>query len=100
MTNFDIKDGYIYFVHDKNNFTLFKIGESKNPENKLKILQKTHWLSLCIYKTIHTKDCIKIVKALHKRFESKHILDGWFKISENEIDRVCKEIMWITIIST
>lgn len=81
-----ITENHIQFVE------IFKIGESNNPEQRLKTLQTGNMRKLKIYKLIrfNSKTLAQAFESnLHRIYKSTRILGEWFKISKNDIDNIC-----------
>lgn len=88
----------IYFIYEQSNLDLvteFKIGESINPQERLKQLQTGNKRQLLIYQTIFcgTKlEAQQLEANIHERLISKHIKGEWFHITKKEVDNLIYEI--------
>ena len=85
-------DGYVYFIfskeYEKVGKYFVKIGMTVDLTSRLSSLQTGNPYLLEFYKTIQTPDYKILEKRLHKKFESKRIINEWFNITFQEIDQV------------
>ena len=78
----------LYLMHDERT-ELYKIGLSKNPQYRERTLQSDNPL-------ISLLDYWKVEKWLerywHKQFESQRIRGEWFRLSGNDVARLCRSM--------
>ena len=80
--------GVVYFIHEENDFTQFKIGFSSNLEDRLGILQVGNPRNLVVYKTIPNMSR-KQEKEMQDFFAAYHIRGEWYRITVDMIEIVC-----------
>jgi len=78
------KNSFIYLAQQSYS-SLFKIGSSDNPEERLKQLQTANGERLELIETFETKNKFKLESALHRRFLSKKTLGEWFELTEEDL---------------
>jgi len=84
-------DGWVYFIHEKDNFALFKIGMTKRtPEERIAELQTGNPSELLIFAVIRTTDALKCEKMLHRLFSRYRKRGEWFSISVKDIRQACR----------
>ena len=72
---------YVYILRSGNTNN-FKIGVSKNIENRIKQLQTGAGIELeLIYKSMICSNAFSIEKDVHKHFEEYRTFGEWFKIN-------------------
>lgn len=83
--------GCLYIAFDPHTL-LFKIGQSKNPDQRLKVFQLSNpdldWLIVFPYETGHNPEL-----ELHKHFASKRIRREWFALNYDDIYYAASEYM-------
>lgn len=78
---------FVYFI--KNTETnRFKIGRTKNVEERLCQLQTGNDCPLVLYKIIPSENSAELETSLHNKFADYHIRGEWFAISEEQINLV------------
>ena len=78
---------FVYFI--KNTETnRFKIGRTKNVEERLCQLQTGNDCPLVLYKIIPSENSAELETSLHNKFADYHIRGEWFSISEEQINLV------------
>lgn len=91
----------IYFIYERPDVpmldavTEFKIGESINPQERLKQLQTGNKRLLIIYQTVFcgTKaEAQQLEATIHERLNDKRLRGEWFRITKKEVDDLIKEI--------
>lgn len=84
----EILPGYVYFVNEVSDFDYFKIGFTTNDiDERLQQLQCGNRRRLTIYKFIECDDPCKLENKLHQKYNSRKVLNEWFKITIDEIDK-------------
>ncbi|HEU4554996.1 MAG TPA: GIY-YIG nuclease family protein [Chitinophaga sp.] len=79
--------GYIYFIRE----TLFghvKIGRSRNLEKRLRIFAADLPFETQLLRYIKTYNYEKIELELHKIFSQKRVKGEWFRLEDEDIDRI------------
>lgn len=86
------RNGYVYFIYSKRLYDIgyhyIKIGKTKNLEQRLMSLQCGCPFKLEIYKTIKSSEYDSIESNLHKKYSDKNVLNEWFELNLDEIDRI------------
>lgn len=89
-------NGFVYFAYHpdlyKKNIHHIKIGMTKNLDKRLKQLQTGSSFKLMFYKTYQSFDYKKIENNLHKKYKDKQVLNEWFNIDLNEVDKILHEL--------
>lgn len=82
---------FIYFIHDPTTSTV-KIGMSKNPEERIQILQSSTPQTLHPIRYVQVKEgCgYDVERFLQNQFSHLHVKDGWFQ-AEPEIMNFAKD---------
>ena len=76
---------FVYFI--KNTETnRFKIGRTKNVEERLCQLQTGNDCPLVLYKIIPSENSAELETSLHNKFADYHIRGEWFSISEEQVN--------------
>ena len=78
----------LYFIHEDDDVTLFKIGFTTNLKERLCALQTGNARLLVVYKTIQNSS-MKKEKEMHDLFASYHVRGEWYNITCDMIDAVC-----------
>ena len=81
----------IYILENVENF--YKIGYTKDLEQRLKQLGTGNSSDLTVIKTFDTKYDSKIEAYLKKYFKSNNIKGEWFNFSKEEIEKIETIIM-------
>lgn len=86
---------YVYFIYEDPPHPtkpVIKIGESKNPQSRLRNLQTGNKNLLKIYKTIRCPDkqyAKRLEGSLHQRYLKKCLGGEWFEIHFKDVDYIC-----------
>ena len=89
---------YVYII--SNNQDAIKVGISKHPDKRLKQLQTSNPNKLSLLFTeefeCSRNHLLKIEKLIHRELTniSKGRVGEWFKVGEEEIDRIKNIIIW------
>jgi len=88
----------VYFIYEKTQSptSVYKVGQSKKPYQRMRNLQTGNMRKLAIYRIIEcaTKKQAETVEAtIHERYANQRVHGEWFQISQEEVDRICEEIM-------
>ena len=75
---------FIYLIKQDPN--LYKIGVSKDPENRCKSLQTANGVLLELVKKIPVKHDYRTERALHNYFSSKKTIGEWFCLEEKDVE--------------
>lgn len=85
---------FIYFIHEKGNLNLFKIGKTAcHPADRLAQLQTGNPRRLLIYRWLKIGDHSTAEEYLHCRFCESRVLNEWFAINTDQIDLECAIIL-------
>ena len=87
--------GYVYLICDPVT-DHFKIGVTRNKEcHRIKELQTGNAGELFIHSLYETKWPFRLETILHKRFQSKRILNEWFELTVEDVNsfmNICKSL--------
>jgi len=84
------KKGFVYIGATTNKSGEFKIGRSRNLDQREKSLQIGNpYFSILYFMT--SMDCHRAEKKLHMVFEDKKISGGWFRLSNEDMTRIISE---------
>lgn len=75
--------GYVYVVKSGETY---KIGKSKDPENRLKTLQTGASHKFEVVAMIETPDCDTLEKQFHKCFIHKRTHGEWFNLTPDDVE--------------
>lgn len=93
--------GFVYLIEDPSNLT-YKIGVTrKNDKNRLKRLQTGNSTQLELISIYETQYPFRMESILHNRFQHKRVLNEWYELDVDEVDKfpdTCKEIDDIIIL--
>lgn len=78
-------DKYVYLISDLNNYT-YKIGISKNPENRLKSLQTGNDRKLKIIHKVLCNNYLEVERALHNQYNFLKVSGEWFELSDEDVN--------------
>lgn len=85
---------FVYFIHERDNLDVFKIGKTENhPADRLDQLQTGNPRTLLVYRWLMVDNCSKTEEALHRKFKAQRIRGEWFKITADDIDLACATIL-------
>lgn len=84
------KKGHVYFIKDPE-INLIKIGRSKELEKRFYALNKEFNENLEVVHKIYTDDCYSLEKILHERFDRVRFSGEWFKLSDEDIEKIKTE---------
>lgn len=73
---------YIYIMKCS---SFYKIGYSKNPENRLKTVRTHNPLDVKIIATLKTDNYIELERELHDLFYNKRARGEWFELKEDDL---------------
>lgn len=85
---------HVYFIHEKENYNLFKIGKANNVLKRKKSLQTAHGESLTVFKHMtfgSEAEALHKESILKSRFQSKRANGEWFRITPDDIEQVMDE---------
>lgn len=78
----------LYIIHT-NNSNLYKIGITKNINQRIKQFETGNPFEFTLYEFFVTKNCRELEKLIHKRLEKNKYRKEWFKLSIEELTEVC-----------
>ena len=80
--------GYVYLLAGIHDPTLFKIGRTNNPDNRLKTFNVKLPFEVEYICTIKTDDMFKLERELHFKFASKRLNGEWFKLTSEDVEYI------------
>jgi hypothetical protein len=80
------KNGYVYVC--KSDINLFKIGYSKNPEERMKQLGLGSSIKHKLLYKIPTENMHQLEKELHKKFKEKREHSEWFNLDDKDLSYI------------
>ena len=88
--------GYVYLIGEKDRPNNYKIGSTraKNIVTRLNQLQTGNSSELYIKESYETDYPFKLEKMLHNHFNSSHLINEWFELSESDVEdfkSICEE---------
>ena len=83
---------YVYLISDLNNYT-YKIGISKNPENRIKSLQTGNDNKLKIVHKILCENFNDVELALHNKYQFLRVNGEWFELADEDVANFPKYCM-------
>lgn len=86
------KIGVVYFIHEKDDLTMFKIGFTADLKTRLGCLQISNLRELIVYKTIYATDPSILESIIHKYLKDKNLRGEWFEIDTNTINEICDDL--------
>ncbi len=78
----------LYIIHTSNS-NLFKIGITKNIEQRIKQFETGNPFEFTLYDFFETENCRKLESLIHKKIEKNKYRKEWFKLSIEELTEVC-----------
>lgn len=81
--------GFIYFIHEVEDMTHFKIGFTHDVPHRIVQLQIGNRRELVCYRTVATTDMVSDELYLHKRYNVARRKGEWFELSMVEVDVAC-----------
>ncbi|HTG65078.1 MAG TPA: GIY-YIG nuclease family protein [Flavobacterium sp.] len=78
----------LYIIHT-NNSNLFKIGITKNINQRIKQFETGNPFEFTLYEFFETESCRKLEKIIHKKLEKNRYRKEWFKLNEEELTEIC-----------
>jgi len=78
----------LYVIHT-NNSNLFKIGITKNINQRIKQFETGNPFEFTLYDFFETDYCRELESLLHKKLEKKRYRKEWFILSTEELTEVC-----------
>ena len=77
--------GYVYLLRTLHDPRSFKIGRTKDPENRIKTFATKFPFKVQYACLIYTMDMFALEKELHKRFASQRLDGEFFRLSESDV---------------
>lgn len=80
-------EGFVYLIGERGNQNNYKIGftRDKNIEHRLKKLQTGNSNELFIKYKFFSSQVTKLEKMLHFHYSSKHAINEWFEMTDEEV---------------
>jgi hypothetical protein len=78
--------GYVYLLQSPTK--AYKIGRSKNPENRLKTFSVKLPFEVEYIALIKTNDMVGLERQLHQRFADKRVNGEWFELSSEDVQYI------------
>jgi hypothetical protein len=81
-------DGYVYLLRNEIDANVYKIGRTKNPENRLitfglQLPFRVEYVCL-----IQSEDAVELEKDLHERFSAARLDGEWFMLPEGDVEYI------------
>lgn len=80
------RKGYVYVLAAIHDPTIFKIGRTNNPKDRLRTFSVKLPFDVEYLHTIQTDDMYALESKLHRRFASKRVNGEWFKLSADDLE--------------
>lgn len=77
--------GYLYFIIESPYEGRIQLGVTEDVDNFLRG-QKGGRANLFIYRTIYTRDPIKLLKRIHRAHRDRHLTKNWYRFTLPECD--------------
>lgn len=85
---------YVYFIHEDNDLSMFKIGKTEcHPADRMEQLQTGNPRKLRLYRWLEVTNHSSVEEYLHNRFRDVHIRGEWFYATIETIDEECLIIL-------
>lgn len=81
------KNGHVYFLKDQN-INLVKIGRTSQLDRRKRHLEQEYNTTLELIHCIETTNTIKLEKEVHRLYADYRFEGEWFRISEQDLDRL------------
>lgn len=78
----------LYIIHT-NDSNLYKIGITKNINQRIKQFETGNPFEFTLYDFFVTENCRELENLIHKRLEKNKYRKEWFKLSNEELTDVC-----------
>lgn len=78
--------GYVYLIRSSTGF--FKIGHTKNPENRMATFNVKLPFEVEFVCLISTEDMIVLEKTLHRQFANKRVNGEWFDLTTEDVEYI------------
>lgn len=85
IVNSRSRSGYVYLLSAVHDSTLFKIGRTNNPQNRLRTFNVKLPFAVEYLYIIKTDDMYALESILHHKFASKRLEGEWFKLSSEDV---------------
>lgn len=82
------RSGYVYLLSAPHDLTLFKIGRTSNPQNRLRTFNIKLPFAVEYICTIKTDDMYALESTLHRKFASKRLDGEWFRLTSEDVDYI------------
>jgi hypothetical protein len=83
--------GLVYFIHEENNFNVYKVGFTTDLKIRLECLQVSNPRKLFVYKKIFSAYPSTLENIIHKYLNDKLIRGEWYAIDKEMVNKICEE---------
>lgn len=80
--------GYVYILRALHDPTIFKIGRTNNPDNRLRTFNVKLPFDVEYLCVLKTDDMYVLEYQLHLKFADKRLSGEWFSLSANDLDYI------------
>ena len=87
----------VYFIHEENDFEYFKIGVTRDINDRIRTLQCGNRRKLLIYETISCSSKFNLENLLHKHLSEFRVSGEWFRINKEHVDKLINSVQSGTI---
>ena len=78
--------GYVYLL--RSNTGYYKIGRTKDPDNRLKVFGVKLPFEVGFAALIQSSDMVQMEKDLHELYEAKRVNGEWFDLSPEDVEYI------------
>lgn len=82
------RSGFVYLLATPHDVTLFKIGRTSNPDNRLRTFNVKLPFPVEYTHLIKTDDMYTLESALHRRFASQRLNGEFFRLTEADVQYI------------
>jgi hypothetical protein len=82
------RNGYVYLLRTAHDVTLFKIGRTSNPDNRIKTFNVKLPFQVEYEHLIPTVDMYALESELHQRFASQRLEGEFFRLSSEDVQYI------------
>lgn len=83
--------GYVYLFHDAET-GMYKIGKSKNPDNRLSQVRTSTANNIVCFCTIETHEMTTLEAELHQQFATQRIRGEWFSLTDADVQCIKERV--------
>lgn len=82
------REGYVYVLTALHDDTVYKIGRTNNPSDRLRTFNVKLPFDVEYLHVIKTSDMHALEGQLHRKFGSKRVNGEWFKLDNDDLDYI------------